>query len=67
MSLEKLKNETLTKLKTCKRESEVNEVLVETNQSLKESKNSVEERIQFWQERELKKYMPLVVENFNFF
>lgn len=50
MSLEKLKNETLTKLKTCKRENEINEVLIKTDHRLKENKDSSKERVQFWQD-----------------
>lgn len=50
MDLEDLKNETLTKMKVCKREEEVDNVLFETQQKLMDNDITGEERLQFWKE-----------------
>lgn len=50
MDFEELKNETLTRLKTCKREEEADTVLVATHQKMMDDNIDTEEQFQFWKE-----------------
>lgn len=50
MKLEGLKNEILTTLKTCKRDREAEEVIIDTQKKMMEENVDSEKRYLFWEE-----------------